>query len=81
MASSKKKDTKKYVNAMNEDELHPENVEFMEQAQAFYEKVLAHGDLLEKINQRVVFVGRENIILDPLFEILQILTSCQEKLN
>jgi hypothetical protein len=53
----------------------------MEQVQSFHEKVLAHGELLEKINQRVIFVGRENIILDPLFEILQILTSCQEKLN
>lgn len=29
----------------------------------------------------MLIVGREAVLLDPLFEILQILTSCQEKLN
>ena len=64
------------------EELHPDNVEFMERMQKFEENLIEHGDkCINEIAKRVKYVGRENIILDPLFEILQILTSCQEKIN
>lgn len=81
LAKRNKSDKKKYQNTLNENELHPDNIEFLQQFHAFQEKVLNQDSILQKIDKIVIHVGRENIILDPLFEILQILTSCQEKLN
>ncbi|CAI2380297.1 unnamed protein product [Moneuplotes crassus] len=70
----------RFSNVHDENELHPDNVEFMNQLEEFNQKIQDHGTLLEN-NLTDIDESKENTIIDPLFEILQILTSCQEKLN
>ena len=38
-------------------------------------------EIIEKLSERLPIVGRENVVLSPLHDVLQILSSCQEKVN
>ena len=44
-------------------------------------KIMDLGILLQDLQERSIFVGRENSVMPPLQEILQYLSACFEKVN
>eukprot|EP00347_Sterkiella_histriomuscorum_P014467 403360758 len=57
------------------------NAKLLRQVDAVDKKINDLGVLLQDLQERCLFVGRENSVLPPLQDILQYLTACFEKVN